>query len=57
MDADAVDGLIEHLDRVLPFSGFDACAQGEAARALFSAQMAPLRALETPRTIVMPRPD
>ncbi|MBA4001547.1 carboxypeptidase-like regulatory domain-containing protein [Brevundimonas sp.] len=57
MDADAVEGLIEHLDRVLPFSGFDACAQGEAARALFSAQMAPLRAMETQRTIVMPRPE
>jgi len=57
MDADAVEGLIEHLDRVLPFAGFDACAQGEAARTLFSAQTAPLMAMETPRTIVMPRPE
>lgn len=57
MDADAVEGLIEHLDRVLPFSGFDACAQGAAARTLFLSQRAALEALQTPRTMVMPRPE
>ena len=57
MDADAVEALIEHLDRVLPRSGFAACAQGDAAYALFATQEAALRALETPRTIVMPSPE
>ncbi|MFN3537253.1 MAG: hypothetical protein ACK4Y4_07400, partial [Brevundimonas sp.] len=55
MDADAVEGLVEHLDRVLPRAGFAACAQGDAAYALFSTQEAALRALDKPRTIVMPR--
>ncbi len=57
MDADAVDGLIEHLDRVLPRAGFAACAQADAAYALFSTQAGALRALETPRTMEMPRPQ
>lgn len=57
MDADAVKALTEHLNRVWPRSDLVACAQGEAAYDMFSAQIAPLRALETTRTIVTPRPQ